>query len=201
MLKKNCVKSFVAFICFVLAFTMISPNLAKANEYQDLQLNNSFQETTIGNELENDSIIRLDTNQDLDVPFNELNNPDVLIDAELQPFIAPVIPLLAAVTIRYGVPFLAKTASKRIVYVSKHAAEQAYDRGITGKMMDDALSNGTKYVDGWSGERIAWLENESENNRTAVLLKKVTDEIDTVYNQKSKKLKWLKSTWQYVGDK
>ncbi|MGE7111978.1 hypothetical protein [Lysinibacillus sp. NPDC047702] len=67
--------------------------------------------------------------------------------------------------------------------------------------MDDALSNGAKYVDGWSGERIAWLENESENKRTAVLLKKDTDEIDTVYNQKAKKLKWLKSTWQYVGDK
>ncbi|MFF2175971.1 hypothetical protein ACFVT8_05835 [Lysinibacillus sp. NPDC058147] len=53
-------------------------------------------------------------------------------------------------------------------------------------MIDDALSNGTKYVDGWSGERISWLENEFENKRTAVLLKKGTDEIDTVYKQKSK---------------
>lgn len=44
-------------------------------------------------------------------------------------------------------------------------------------MIDDALSNGTKYVDGWSGERISWLENEFEfefeNKRTAVLLKMV----------------------------
>jgi len=34
----------------------------------------------------------------------------------------------------------------------------------------------------------------------AVLLNKNTDVIDTVYNQKEKKLKCLKSNWQYQGD-
>lgn len=66
--------------------------------------------------------------------------------------------------------------------------------------VDEALTKGSKYVDGWSGERIGWLEGASLNQRTAVLLNKNTDVIDTVYNQKEKKLKWLKSNWQYKGD-
>ncbi len=198
-MKNNIIKNIIGLICFTLVFSIISPRLAKANEHQDLQINGSFsqEEVIIEQEIVNETDGETDgINQDLGGPRINLED-----EIQIEPRIAPLIPLLATVTIRYGVPFLARTASKKIVYVSKHAAEQAVDRKITGKMIDDALSNGTKYVDGWSGERIAWLENESENKRTAVLLKKGTDEIDTVYNQKSKKLKWLKSTWQYVGDK
>ncbi|MEK4091741.1 hypothetical protein [Viridibacillus sp. FSL H8-0110] len=197
-MKNKIIKNIIGLICFALVFSIISPSLAKASETQDLQINDSFSQEVINEqEIVNETDGETDgINQDLDGPRINLED-----EIQIESRIAPLIPLLATVTIRYGVPFLARTASKRIVYVSKHAAEQAVDRKITGKMIDDALSNGVKYVDGWSGERIAWLENESENKRTAVLLKKGTDEIDTVYNQKSKKLKWLKSTWQYVGDK
>ncbi|MEB2280068.1 hypothetical protein LAV73_08645 [Lysinibacillus xylanilyticus] len=197
-MKNNIIKNIIGLICFTLVFSIISPSFAKASEPQNLQINDSFSQEVI-----NEQEIVNETDGETDGINQDLGGPRINLEDEIQiePRIAPVIPLLATVTIRYGVPFLARTASKRIVYVTKHAAEQAVDRKITGKMIDDALSNGTKYVDGWSGARIAWLENESENKRTAVLLNKDTDEIDTVYNQKSKKLKWLKSAWQYVGDK
>ncbi|UZM99826.1 hypothetical protein OL548_07385 [Lysinibacillus sp. MHQ-1] len=54
-------------------------------------------------------------------------------------------------------------------------------------MIDDALTNGTKYVDVLSGERVAWID--TGGNQVAVLLKKDTDVIDTVYFEDHKKVK------------
>lgn len=141
-----------------------------------------------------------DLSLDGSIPLENLNGPRLNSpesEMEIQLFVLPVIPLLAAVTIiRAGVSFLARTASGHVVRVSGHAAEQAVARKITGAMMDNALSKGTKYKDILSGERIAW----NQNGKVAVLLKKNTDEIDTVYTEDHQKLKWIKSTWQYVGD-
>ncbi|WP_141396944.1 hypothetical protein [Ureibacillus xyleni] len=62
------------------------------------------------------------------------------------------------------------------------------------------MTKGTKYVDGWSRERIAWDQNATVGQKTAVLLRPNTDLIDTVYPETHQKTKWIKSTWQYVGD-
>lgn len=67
-------------------------------------------------------------------------------------------------------------------------------------MIDEALSKGTKYVDMLSGERIVWLELGPLKKQTAVLLKKNSDEIDTVYDQAWVKNKWMKSNWQFFND-
>ncbi|MGE7090444.1 hypothetical protein ACQKII_03075 [Lysinibacillus sp. NPDC048646] len=64
-------------------------------------------------------------------------------------------------------------------------------------MIDKALTDGEKYVDALSGERVSW---DQSGNGIAVLLKKNSDEIDPVYPENHKKFKWFKNTWQYVRD-
>ncbi|MGE7921083.1 hypothetical protein ACQKM9_19395 [Viridibacillus sp. NPDC093762] len=64
-------------------------------------------------------------------------------------------------------------------------------------MIDQSLAKGTKYVDAFSGERVAWAGN---GNKVAVLLKKNTVVIDTVYDEDPMKMKWFQISWQYVGD-
>jgi len=203
-LKNNIFRNIIGLICFTLIFSIVSPSFAFASEPEDLQINDSFNqeinyEQEINNEQEIINETDGETDGETDVINQDLGGPRIDLEDEIQieSRIAPVIPLLATVTIRYGVPFLAKTASKRIVYVSKHATEQAIDRKITAKMIDKALTDGEKYVDGFSGARISW---DQSGNGIAVLLKKNSDEIDTVYPEDHKKLKWLKSSWKYVGD-
>ncbi len=199
-MKNNFIKSFIVFLSFILIFSILSPSLANASEpqSQDLQINDSLsQETPVVEDVENDSNgVNQDSNIPLDGPRINLED-EVQPDPELQQFIAPVIPLLAGVAIRSGVSFIARTSSGAVVKVSEHAAKRAVERKITGKMIDDALTNGTKYVDLLSGERVAWNEN---GNNVAVLLNKNSDEIDTVYDEDGKKMKWWKSSWKYVGN-
>ncbi|NOG28496.1 hypothetical protein HL291_12815 [Lysinibacillus fusiformis] len=189
-------------ICFTLIFSIVTPSFAFASESQDADLiSNVNQETGSVNEIENDTVSEnLEIIQDETTQIDDISPPSIDNEMEAQPYALPVVPLLAGIVIKKGVEYVVKTSAGRIVKISAHAADQAVDRKITGKMIDEALTKGSKYVDGWSGERIGWLEGASLNQRTAVLLNKNTDVIDTVYNQKEKKLKWLKSNWQYKGD-
>ncbi|MGE7998522.1 hypothetical protein ACQKOF_07570 [Lysinibacillus sp. NPDC093190] len=189
-MKNNIIKNIIGLICFTLIFSIISPSLAKASEPQGLQINDSFSQEVINEQEivnETDGI-----NQDLGGPRINLED-----EIQIEPRIAPLIPLLAGVAIRSGISFIARTSTGAVVKVSEHAAKRAVERKITGKMIDDALTNGTKYVDLLSGERVAWNEN---GNNVAVLLNKNSDEIDTVYDEDGKKLKWWKSSWKYVGN-
>ena len=196
MLKKNYFKSFVALICFALTFSIISPSLAFASEPQEIKLENSLnQESIIVNEVNYEL---QDVNQDVFTPINDLNSPRIDLESEVQPLALPVIPILAGLVIKKGVTYIVKTSSKRILKLRDHASDQAVDRGITGKMIDDALTDGTKYVDIFSGERVSWID--TGGRQVAVLLKKNTDVIDTVYFEDHKKGKWFKSNWKYVGD-
>lgn len=196
-MKNNLIKSIIGLIFFTLVFSIISPSLAKANESQDLQINNSInqEETLAVNELDGETD---GLNQILDTPSDSFNDRINLEDEfEIQPRIAPVIPLLAGIVIRSGVSFIARTSTGNVVRVSAHAAERAVERKITAKMIDQSLANGTKYVDILSGERVAWASN---GNKVAVLLNKNSDVIETVYDTTSQKLKWFKNSWQYIGD-
>ncbi|KOY80181.1 hypothetical protein MHB44_22200 [Lysinibacillus sp. FSL H8-0500] len=202
MTKVKFLKGFVALVCFVLAFSIISPSLAFASESQDADLISPInQETVIVNESDNDTKAEnLEIIQDETTQIDDINPPSINNEIEAQPYALPVVPLLAGIVIKKGVEYIVKTSAGRIVKISAHAADQAVARKITGEMIDQALSNGTKYVDILSGERISWLDGAPMNQRTAVLLNKNTDVIDTVYDQKDKKLKWFKSNWQYKGD-
>lgn len=74
--------------------------------------------------------------------------------------------------------------------IPETTVDNEFDNNLNNESSDvnqDLLvdpSKGTKYVDGWSGERIAWDEN---GNGVAVLLRKGTDEIDTVYDEDHQK--------------
>ncbi|WP_324728742.1 hypothetical protein VO178_19320 [Lysinibacillus fusiformis] len=173
-----------------------------ASESQDADLISPVNpETGSVYEIENDTEFEnLEIIQDETTQIDDISPPSIDNEIEAQPYALPVVPLLAGIVIKKGVEYVVKTSAGRIVKISAHAADQAVDRKITGKMIDEALTKGSKYVDGWSGERIGWLEGAPLNQRTAVLLNKNTDVIDTVYDQKEKKLKWLKSNWQYKGD-
>ncbi|MDC6267985.1 hypothetical protein PP722_09895 [Lysinibacillus sphaericus] len=173
-----------------------------ASESQDADLISPVNpETGSVYEIENDTEFEnLEIIQDETTQIDDISPPSIDNEIEAQPYALPVAPLLAGIVIKKGVEYVVKTSAGRIVKISPHAADQAVDRKITGKMIDEALTKGSKYVDGWSGERIGWLEGAPLNQRTAVLLNKNTDVIDTVYDQKEKKLKWLKSNWQYKGD-
>ncbi|WP_253734903.1 hypothetical protein [Lysinibacillus fusiformis] len=201
-MKNNIFKNIIGLICFTLIFSIVTPSFAFASESQDADLiSNVNQETGSVNEIENDTVSEnLEIIQDETTQIDDISPPSIDNEMEAQPYALPVVPLLAGIVIKKGVEYVVKTSAGRIVKISAHAADQAVDRKITGKMIDEALTKGSKYVDGWSGERIGWLEGASLNQRTAVLLNKNTDVIDTVYNQKEKKLKWLKSNWQYKGD-
>lgn len=152
-------------------------------------------------EITQDTILNYETDDltlDDAIPLENINGPTINNpEIEVQPLVAPLIPLLATVTIRAGVSLLARTSTGHVVRISKHAADQAVDRKISGAMMDKALSKGTKYKDILSGERVSWNQN---GDGVAVLLNKKTDEIDTVYFEDHQKLKWVKNTWQYLGD-
>ncbi|QPA59126.1 hypothetical protein INQ55_01640 [Lysinibacillus sphaericus] len=199
MSKLNFFKGFVALICFALAFSIISPSLAFASESQAVELEVSLNQEPNIIEVENESQIdNQEINTDVNTSIDDLNGPRADFESEVQPNALPVIPLLAGLVIRQGVSYIVKTSSKRVLKLRSHASDQAVDRGITGKMIDDALTNGTKYVDVLSGERVAWID--TGGNQVAVLLKKDTDVIDTVYFEDHKKLKWFKSNWKYVGD-
>ncbi|GAB0171810.1 DUF4258 domain-containing protein [Lysinibacillus sp. CTST325] len=197
-MKNNLIKSIIGLIFFTLVFSIISPSLAKASESQDLQINNSFdqEEALTDNEFDGETD---GVNQNLDMPSDSSNDPRINLEDEfeIQPRIAPAIPLLAGIIIRSGVSFIARTSTGNVVRVSAHAAERAVERKITAKMIDQSLAKGTKYVDLLSGERVAWAEN---GNKVAVLLNKNSDVIETVYDTTSKKLKWFKNYWQYIGD-
>ncbi len=131
----------------------------------------------------------------------DLSGPRINLGTEVeplvQPLVLPIIPLLATVTIRVAVPFLARTTQGVVVKISKHAAEQAMARNITGKMMDEALSTGLKHVDTGSGARVIW---KTSSHKTAVLLEKYSDEVSTVYKQEAKKAKWERNNWSFKGD-
>lgn len=193
-MKNKIIKNIIGLICFTLVFGIISPSLAKASETQDLQINDSFSQEVINEqEIVNETDGETDgINQDLDGPRINLED-----EIQIESRIAPLIPLLAGVVIRSGVSFVARTSTGHVVRVTEHAAKRAVERKITGKMIDQSLAKGTKYVDALSGERVTWAGN---GNKVAVLLKKNTDVIDTVYDEDSKKLKWFQSSWQYVGD-
>lgn len=206
-MKNNIFKNIIGLICFTLIFSIVSPSFAFASESQDADLINPVnQETVIVNEIDNDTedndteSENLEIIQDETTQIDDISPPSIDNEIEAQPYALPLVPLLAGLVIKRGVTYIVKTSSGRIVKISAHAADQAVDRKITGKMMDEALSKGSKYVDGLSQARISWLEGAPMNQRTAVLLNKNTDVIDTVYDQKDKKLKWFKSNWQYIGD-
>lgn len=201
-MKNNIFKNIIGLICFTLIFSIVSPSFAFASEPLDADLISPVnQETVIVKEIDNDTKSEnQEIIQDETTLIDEISPPSIDNEIEAQPYALPLVPLLAGIVIKKGVEYVVKTSAGRIVKISVHAADQAVDRKITGKMIDEALTKGSKYVDGWSGERIGWLEGASLNQRTAVLLNKNTDVIDTVYNQKEKKLKWLKSNWQYKGD-
>lgn len=201
-MKNTIFRNIIGLICFTLIFSIVSPSFAFASESQDADLISPVNpETGSVYEIENDTEFEnLEIIQDETTQIDDICPPSIDNEIEAQPYALPVVPLLAGIVIKKGVEYVVKTSAGRIVKISAHAADQAVDRKITGKMIDEALTKGSKYVDGWSGERIGWLEGAPLNQRTAVLLNKNTDVIDTVYDQKEKKLKWLKSNWQYKGD-
>lgn len=172
---------------FALVFSMIGGSVTFANE------------TFVDAEDNPEVIQELNLYSDLDyfdgtVPL-ENSNVLLVVDGEVVPHVAPLIPLLAAVVIRAGVPFIARLASGQVVRMSAHGASRAVERKITAKAIDNALSKGEKYVDILSGERIALGQDG-----VAVLLNPKSDTIDTVYYQDGKKLKWFKSNWKFIGD-
>lgn len=105
---------------------------------------------------------------------------------EVQPYVVTLIPLLATLTIRAGVSFLARTYAGHVVKVSGHTASRAVERKITRLMIDKSLTQSAKFVDILSGERVTWAEN---GNKVAILIRKNTDIIDTIYDEDHKNLK------------
>lgn len=144
-----------------------------------------------------EKILNVELNDINQLPTESFNGPRINLESEVQPqFIFPIVPLLVGVTIRFGVSFVARTAAGNVGRVSAHAAEQAVTRKISAQMMDKSLSSGLKYVDKFSGERITWYRG----NQTAVLLKKTTDEVSTVYLQPAPKASWVRKNWEWFGD-
>lgn len=180
------------FLQILLVATLLFVGIGVAPASADLLPSNDL--VTFENSLNSSDILDLKVIDSItNEPFNNLNGP-VINDGEITPL---VLPLLAAVVIRAGVPFVARLATGQVVKVSGHAATRAVERKVTGKMLDNALNTGTKYVDILSSERIAWAQDTSG---VAVLLNPNTDVIDTVYIEDSKKLKWFKNSWKYIGD-
>lgn len=184
-MKKVILKLTPIITACILLFVTVGGSAVSAAESLVIQ-----QEKILINELN-------DKNQEFTLPLEDLR---IELENEIEPTALPAIPLLAGLVIRSGATYIAKTTSKKIVKVSDHATRQAVKRQITGAMMDEALSKGTKYVDILSGERIVWLELGPLKQQTAVLLKKNSDEIDTVYDQEWVKNKWIKSNWQFFND-
>ncbi|WP_218775586.1 hypothetical protein [Oceanobacillus senegalensis] len=104
-----------------------------------------------------------------------------------------VLPLLANITIRSGLSYLARISAGAIIRVGSHTTYRAVQRSITSRNLDDALSYGERYTDIYTGARIAFDKSKG----VAVVVDKTNNKTITTYPILLAKYRWQRSFWSW----